>query len=334
MLKKRLLALVLTMVLCLSLAPAALAARDFTDAENRAQALKYLGLMQGVSDTDFALGRAPTRLEALVMFLRLIGAEEAALSGKDKHPFTDVPAWGSPYVGYAYQKGYTNGETATTFNPEKKLTDANVFLTFTLRALGYSDRAGGDFSWDKPYGLAEELGILYDGVETKNFLRADAALIAWEALFAEMKEGNMLLGDVLLIAGLFSARDFNLAWEIANGYHYNIVFGVRMGSYTCYVDGDDYEYDTLYCPSLTLRADQSFSLTRNYGGGMETGTGHWTVEMDDEGYEYVVLTVTSKGWGDKLRELYFWMDDEGDLMLDFDDYLGVTPPYSFFLFNY
>ena len=267
------------------------------------------------------------------MFLRLIGAEEAALSGKDKHPFTDVPAWGSPYVGYAYQKGYTNGETATTFNPNKT-ADARVFLTFTLRALGYSDRAGGDFSWDRPYSLAADIGLLYDGVDTASFLRADAALISWEALFVEMKEGGLLLGDTLLFAGLFSVRDLNLAWEIANGYHYNIVFGVRMGSYTCYVDSDDYEYDPRYCPSLTLRGDQSFSLTRNYGGGMETGTGHWTVDMDEEGFEYVVLTVTSKGWGDELREFYFWMDDEGDLMLDFGDYLGITSPYSFFLFDY
>lgn len=333
MLKKRMLALVLAVVLCLSLAPAAMATRDFSDADNKAQALKYLGLMQGVSDTDFALNRAPTRLEALVMFLRLLGAEDAALSSGYKHPFTDVPSWGSPYVAYAYQKGYTNGETATTFNPGK-LAGANVFLTFTLRALGYSDRVGGDFSWDKPYDLAEDIGLLYDGVDTKDFLRADAALIAWEALFVEIKESGQPLGDALYIAGLFSARDFTFAQEIANGYHYNIVLGVRMGSYTCYVDGEDYEYDSRYCPSLTLKADQSFSLTRNFGGGMETGTGSWTVEMDDDGYEYVVLTVTSKNWGDELREFYFWVDYEGDLMLDFDDSLGITPPYSYFLFDF
>ena len=333
MLKKRILALVLAVMLCLSLATVAFAARDFADAENKAQALKYLGLMKGVSDTDFALTRAPTRLEALVMFLRLIGAEDAALSRNDKHPFADVPAWGSPYVGYAYQKGYTNGVSATSFDPNS-LAGANTFLTYTLRALGYSDWAGGDFSFDRPYDLARNLGLLYDGVDTKNFLRADAALIAWESLFAEMKGGNMVLGDALLFAGLFSGREFTLAWEIANGYHHDIVFGVRMGSYTCYVDSEDYEYDPQYCPSLTLRADQSFSLTRNYGEGMETGTGYWTVEMDDEGYEYVILTVTSKYWGDGIREYYFWIDDEANLMLDFDDYLGITSPYSYFYFDY
>lgn len=77
-----------------------------------------------------------------------------------------------------------------------------------------------------------------------------------------------------------------------------------------------------------------FSILRNAGEGMETGSGYWTVEADNEGFEYAVLAVTSGYWGDELRKYYFWIEDEGDLMLDFGDYLGVTPPYSFFIFDY
>ena len=47
-------------------------------AEEIAGELKTLGLFRGVSDTDFDLDRAPTRVEAVVMLVRLLGAETAA----------------------------------------------------------------------------------------------------------------------------------------------------------------------------------------------------------------------------------------------------------------
>jgi hypothetical protein len=40
------------------------------EAETKAAALKQLGLFMGVSDTDFALDRAPTRLEVMDMLIR------------------------------------------------------------------------------------------------------------------------------------------------------------------------------------------------------------------------------------------------------------------------
>jgi len=47
-----------------------------------AEDLKELGLFKGVSDTDFALNRAPTRTEALVMLIRVLGKENEALQDK------------------------------------------------------------------------------------------------------------------------------------------------------------------------------------------------------------------------------------------------------------
>ena len=100
--------IILALVLCLAITIPA-AAADLTLANDQATALKHLGLFKGVSDTNFELDRAPTRTEALVMLVRALGEEAAALEGDWSHPFTDVAAWADPYVGYAYEKGLTKG---------------------------------------------------------------------------------------------------------------------------------------------------------------------------------------------------------------------------------
>ena len=64
-----------------------------------ASALKVLTLFRG-SDTGFGQGfdleRTPTRAEALVMLIRLLGEEDEALACTAKHPFRDVDPWAVP----------------------------------------------------------------------------------------------------------------------------------------------------------------------------------------------------------------------------------------------
>jgi trk system potassium uptake protein TrkH len=91
------------------------AQRDISREEILAQELKDLGLFRGVSETDFDLDRAPSRVEALVMLIRVLGKESEVTGDTWKHPFTDVPGWADNYVGYAYSKGLTNGQSATQF---------------------------------------------------------------------------------------------------------------------------------------------------------------------------------------------------------------------------
>ena len=83
--------LVLTLIFAMYI-PAYAANPD--EANGKAAALKQLGLFKGVSDTDFALDRAPTRTEALIMLIRAMGKESEALGGSWSHPFTDVPLVG------------------------------------------------------------------------------------------------------------------------------------------------------------------------------------------------------------------------------------------------
>ncbi|MBQ5355183.1 MAG: hypothetical protein IIU08_04870, partial [Clostridia bacterium] len=90
---KRLISLVAVLCVLFCALAAGAEARDTSEEETTAAALKSLGLFRGVSDTNFDLNRAPTRVEALVMLIRTLGKESEALGGNWTHPFTDVPSW-------------------------------------------------------------------------------------------------------------------------------------------------------------------------------------------------------------------------------------------------
>ena len=148
---------VFALVLCLmlTLTPFASAASD--EASEAANALYELGLFQGTAENAdgtpvFDLDRAPTRAEAVTMLVRLLGGEDAALAGDWDTPFTDVPEWAEPYVGYAYSKGLTDGTGETAFGSDASVTAAQ-YITFVLRALG--DESGADFEWDRAWELSD-----------------------------------------------------------------------------------------------------------------------------------------------------------------------------------
>ncbi|MCL2569560.1 MAG: S-layer homology domain-containing protein [Oscillospiraceae bacterium] len=209
--KKRLISLVLILALLLAFLPAAGAVTS-TDAASR---LHSLGLFQGVGQNadgtpDFALGQVPTRAQAITMFVRLIGASEAAYSGTWQTPFTDVPEWARPYVGYAYTNGLTNGIGPTTFGSQQAAT-ASQYLTFILRALGYT--SGTDFQWDRAWELTDTLGITNGRFHaaTTQFLRGDVAVVSFDALSATFSDSDQTLYASLIGAGMFTAAQ----WEAA-----------------------------------------------------------------------------------------------------------------------
>lgn len=205
--KKTVFAMMAMLTAALMLAVSVQAA-DLADAEAKAGALKSLGLFKGVSDTDFDLNREPTRVEAMVMLIRTLGEEDAALNGSFSHPFTDVPDWANAYVGYAWEHGLTKGVSATEFGSGN--ASAAMYVTFMLRALGYSD-GEGDFAWDNPFALARESGIVDEGVDLVRFLRADAVEVSYAALSAEMKGGTRTLADTLIDSGVFTADKLEAA---------------------------------------------------------------------------------------------------------------------------
>lgn len=185
-----------------------------TDYNAIADELKALGLFQG-SDTPYGSGyeleSAPTRIQGLIMFLRLMGEEQYALAYPGSGiTFADVPDWAERYVAYAYDKGYTKGQEIddqwrVVFGTQDPLAPRD-YMTFLLRALGYAEET--DFQWLTAITDAEALGVLTAGEATalteNSFLRAQVAYLSYFALSAKTPGGERL-AERLAVAGVLDA---------------------------------------------------------------------------------------------------------------------------------
>ena len=179
-----------------------------TDYNMLADAMKAMGLFRG-SDVGYGSGyeleRTPSRIEGLIMFLRLLGEESAALATTAPCPFNDVPLWCQGYVAYAYEKGYTRGVSATEFAPYQTIS-AREYLTFILRVLGFRDSGENpDFSWDTSLVAALQTGTItakeHKLLTEQPFLRAQVVYVSYYALDAHMKNLNQDLYSTLTDSG-------------------------------------------------------------------------------------------------------------------------------------
>ncbi len=175
--------LVLLCCLCMMTTPAGVQAQE----EDAAAALLHtMGVMNGVGQTadgtpDFALESTLTRAEGITLLVRLLGKESIAKAGIWTTPFTDVPAWAQPYVGYAYEHGLTNGTSAITFGSEDNM-EADAYTTLLSRALGYTS--------ENYFASALEQ---YQNKGT--FTRGDVARLSVDALDATPNAGYLSLRE-------------------------------------------------------------------------------------------------------------------------------------------
>lgn len=105
--------------------------------ENNAVFLDQLGLFRG-TEQGYELDRTMTRAEGAVMLTRLLVGEQEALNGSYQTPFTDVPNWAKPYVGWLYENKLTNGTGKTKYSPDAAM-QFKQYARFTGRAAGYTD---------------------------------------------------------------------------------------------------------------------------------------------------------------------------------------------------
>ncbi|GHU60682.1 hypothetical protein FACS1894171_2480 [Clostridia bacterium] len=160
----------------------------------------------------FELERPATRLEGLIMLIRLTGGD--ALSQKSdpgKNPFQDVPVWANSqaerYVAYAFEKGYTKGVSEKRFDPSG-VVSPEQFMTFILRALGYAD--GDDFVWDFSIEKAVSLGIISAAEASelrRSFNRDQVILASYRALNAKLKNSDKTLLEKLTASGAVGAEN-------------------------------------------------------------------------------------------------------------------------------
>ena len=182
---------------------------------NCADSLHEMGLFQGTQN-GYDLDRTPTRAEAAVMLVRLLGKEAEAKTLTYTAPFTDLKGWEKPYVQYLYSNGLANGTNRTTFNPTGKCT-AQMYAVFLLRALGYSNTA--DFSYANAIETAREQGIYDTGIiNVQNFLRDDAAAASYTVLSVSPKNSEGTLLDQLVSENAITEADAKRYQSLFSSY--------------------------------------------------------------------------------------------------------------------
>lgn len=171
-----------------------------------AGALNALNVLRGDGTGNLRLDETATRAEGAAMLVRLLGAEDKALGQSSLHPFTDVPGWADPYVGYLYQNGLTIGIGNNLYGSSAP-TDEKSYLVFLLRALGYRDGNGEDFTWGTVEQAAVDAGLLIPGealAAGSDFKRSRLAELSWRAMFLEHRQEHKSLISVLYDRGMIS----------------------------------------------------------------------------------------------------------------------------------
>lgn len=189
-------------------------ASDETDYNALADALHDMGLFLGSATpygSGYNLENPPSRIEGLIMFLRLLGEDRAAqeYSGSNV-TFLDVPKWALPYMRYAYSKGYAKGQSVTeagvTFGASDPMAPRD-YITLLLRALGYAE--GTDFNWKDAIDDGVTLGLLTEGerelLTEHTFLRAQIVYLSYFTLSADLPGGEGALVERLTASGAIDA---------------------------------------------------------------------------------------------------------------------------------
>lgn len=142
--KRKALAIVLTLLMLVSVLPMGAFAASYTDTEGHwaeksidrwTQAKNPAGqaVLEGMGDNTYAPDNNLTRAQAMTIFSRLLNLVETA----DISKITDVAsdAWYAQWIekGYAYK--IINGTSDTTFDPEGSITREQFFSIFA-RAMG------------------------------------------------------------------------------------------------------------------------------------------------------------------------------------------------------
>ncbi len=210
---KKVLAILLSVLMLLS--SVSVLAYDKAEAQLKADTLNVLGLFKG-TDNGYELERPLTRLEALIMLIRLSGNEMNALYPEEafEHPFTDAPTWegAESYIAYGYANKITSGISETEFAPDTEAS-LQMYITFVLRALGYPDTEEGSV-WERWETLGTQAGIISAATDKTSFLRGDAAIISRAALDAKLFGTEKTLKEKLVEDGVINA--FTLAIALAN----------------------------------------------------------------------------------------------------------------------
>lgn len=153
--KKRVLSLLLTMVMMVSLLPNAFAAKKptFTDVNKDMWCYDYVefvakkGYFKGTTETTFAPNGTMTRQQFVTVLARMAGAKV----DNSVTVFTDVPAntYSTGSIAWAVKHGIVNGYADGTFKPTNPVTRQQM-AAFMSRFMDYYTKVYGAYFLKKP----------------------------------------------------------------------------------------------------------------------------------------------------------------------------------------
>ncbi|HWP79855.1 MAG TPA: hypothetical protein VN446_04360 [Candidatus Acidoferrum sp.] len=289
---KKLLSLLVAAVMVLALGMAAGAA----DYGAMAGDLAAIGMFTG-TDVGYELDREPTRAEVAVMLVRLLGAEETAkadfAAGTISHPFSDVADWAAPHVAYLYTNKLTDGVSDAEYG-SALLCSGQMYCTFMLRALGYSDAEGGDFTYAAALDFAAEKGLA-DKAFVANFKRDELVAVSYQALSTPVKGGAQSLLEKLIAAG---AIDGTKAAAITEKL-------AILKEYDALALKNVEDYKSLDCSGTMNIAATVGGQTMN----MSDVYRHMKMKVDESAIEGEIVMETSDPNGGMPTIVHQWMKD-------------------------
>ncbi len=168
------------------------------ESQAAAEKLYTYGLFKGGA-YGFDLNGTTTKAEAAAMVVRLLGAEDDALSGAYHHPYKDVNDWSSDYIGYLYENGVIGDTADGAYHPGEN-ADTAEFLAMVLNALGYVE-SGQDLTEDQLFATAVSCGLLTEAeaqsMKSDSFTRGTLVLIADDALDTKLSGADCTLFQFL-----------------------------------------------------------------------------------------------------------------------------------------
>lgn len=335
MTKRRIISLILLIVFCITTAAPVIGAEQERDIyfEPFAEKLKSIGMFKG-TDRGFELDRQPTRAEAAVIIVRLLGKESEVQETNYEHPFLDVPQWADPYVGYLYQNKITSGVSDTKY-ASNDLINIQQFMTLLLRVLNYDDK-NGDFQWDKSLEKAVELNIVSEEYakffeqDSFPFIRDDIVYLLIKLLGTKIKDSEYTLMDKLV-----DDKVLTLDQAIDSGIYYKSITVEKKGVIISYSDKlvpviekvqdgskwvnfHDMDNETKHITSLTVCGDDlreyKILLQKDYGFDEDSIKGKSITFTGD-------LVFHVSGYEDKTR----YIDLESYTIVDLQDDADYEP---------
>lgn len=284
---KKLISVLLTMTLILSVFvfPVTASAATVTQ-QTKVQYLYALGLFKGYDETgtNFGLNDGVTREQAIIFLIRMLGEEKAAAAWTGAQPFADLPSgnYYYPYIGYAKDKGYTNGLGNNKFG----LGDSANMLqmtAFALRGLGYSE-ASGDFTYLNSLDFAKNKGILDSATAPATFNRGDAVDIIYGAISTNVKGQSNTLLQKLVSGGAITQAQLANATAILNGTAQG-QSNIEAGTYTMSCMSNYIRISSNRMELRNTTPQQAFTITNK--------NGYCTIQTEDG--LYVGLTALKDG---------------------------------------